>query len=204
MEAIYKGFSDRVRSHLIKVNFYNEKPAFKDAKRLRNVRFCEATKEAILHPVLLDKESIICPGALHAFGWASNSKVSDQLLACCYDKRNIQEDLLKSMLSDAPHFTKPFKYIGLNTDTQPDIIISYLMPEEVMSLIKIYHDNQGKSLEVSLCSTMSVCGGIAVRTYLDEKISFSFGCSDSRKYAEIGRDRLAVGIPKRLFSTFVT
>ena len=50
---------------------------------------------------------------------------------------------------------------------------------------------------------VSICGGIAVRTYLENEISFSFGCDDSRKYADIRRENLAVGIPNRLFKIFV-
>ena len=40
-----------------------------------------------------------------------------------------------------------------------------------------------------------------LKTFLEEKINISFGCLDSRKFAEIGRDRLAVGIPRKLFKT---
>jgi len=73
MENINWRFSDRVRSHLVKVKFYNKKPGLTNAKRLTNVRFCEATKEAVLHPVILDRDSISCPGAQYAFGWSFGS-----------------------------------------------------------------------------------------------------------------------------------
>ena len=184
----------------VKVKFYKEKPDLKDVKKLEGIRFCEATKEAILHPILLDKESIACPGAQHAFGW--NSLYKNKLLQGCYDKRNVRRDTLKSMLSRIPYFKKPFKYIGLNTEGAPDIVMSYITPQEVMSLIKIYHNKEGGNLDVSLCTMMAVCGGVAVRTYLENKISLSFGCDDSRKYADMRRESLAVGIPNRLFKIF--
>jgi len=76
-------------------------------------------------------------------------------------------------------------------------------PRKVMDLIKIYHRRQGGNLDISLCTMMSICAGVAVRTYLDEKISISFGCDDSRKYAKIGRENLAVGVPRKLFNIFV-
>lgn len=50
---------------------------------------------------------------------------------------------------------------------------------------------------------MAVCGGVAVRTYLEEKISLSFGCDDSRRFADMKRENLAVKIPKRLFNIFI-
>ena len=80
--------------------------------------------------------------------------------------------------------------------------MSYVPPQEVMSLIKIYHNKVGDNLDVSLCTMMAVCGGVAVRSYLDEKISLSFGCDDSRKFADMRRENLAVGIPKKLFQIF--
>jgi len=107
------------------------------------------------------------------------------------------------MLSKIPKFKESFNYIGLNTDDEPDLVMSYMPPEEVMRLIKIYHNHKGENLKIGLYSMMSVCGGIAVRTYLEGKISFSFGCDDSRKYADIRRENLAVGIPNRLFKLFV-
>jgi len=50
---------------------------------------------------------------------------------------------------------------------------------------------------------MSICSGVAVRTFLDNKISLSFGCDDSRKYADLRRENMAVGIPKALFDVFI-
>ena len=194
-------FSEKFRSQWIKVKFYKEKPDLKEGKRLKGIRFCEATKEAIVHPILLDKESISCPGAQSAFGW--RPKYKNGLLDSCYDKRKTQKNILKSMFSQIPHFKKPFRYIGLNTEGTPDIVMSYMPPGEVMNLIKMYHNRQGGNLDVSLCTMMSICGGIAVRTYLEERISLSFGCDDSRKYADMRRENLAIGVPRRLFNIFV-
>lgn len=201
MDKVNWRFSDKFRSHWIKVKFYKEKPKDSNAKRLKNVRFCEATREAILDPIILDKESIACPGAQHAFGWKSLYK--NGLLEGCCDKRDVQKNTLKSMLSHIPYFKKPFKYIGLNTKGIPDLVMAYIPPQEVMSLIKMYHNKEGSNLDVSLCAMMAVCGGVAVRTYLEEKISLSFGCDDSRKLADMRRENLAVGIPKKLFNVFV-
>jgi len=47
----------------------------------------------------------------------------------------------------------------------------------------------------------NLIGGEA--TYLDEKISLSFGCDDSRKFAKMKRENLAVGVPKKLFNIFI-
>ncbi|MFA5069184.1 MAG: DUF169 domain-containing protein [Candidatus Omnitrophota bacterium] len=200
MNKVHQRFSDKFSSHWVKVKFYQEKPK-DDAKRLRDVRFCEATRKAVLGPILLDKEGIICPGAQHVFGWRSLLK-NKSLQDCC-DKRDIQENTLKSMISRVPFFKKPFKYIGLNTDGVPDLVISYIPPREVMSLTKIYNNKVNKNLDVSLRTIMAVCGGVAVKAYLEEKMCLSFGCDDSRKFADMRMENLAVGIPKKLFKIFL-
>ena len=201
MTNINRKLSERFRSQWIKVKFYRDKPDLNGAKRLKNVRFCEATKEAITHPIILDRNSISCPGAQRAFGWKSEHE--NGLLENCSDKQQIKKRALKSMLSEVPHFDKPFKYIGLNTDGEPDLVMSYLAPSDVMDLVKAFNNKCGKNLECSLCSMMSICGGIAAATYLNKNINISFGCNDSRRLADMKRDNLAVGIPNRLFKVFV-
>ena len=71
-----------------------------------------------------------------------------------------------------------------------------------MKIIKIFSIEYEKCLDVSLCSMISICSGVAVNAYLGGGITFSFGCEDSRKHAQISRDRLAVGIPVGLYNVF--
>lgn len=201
MTNIHHKLSERFRSQWIKVKFYKEEPDLNGAKRLRNVRFCEATKEAITHPVILDRDSISCIGAQHAFGWNDNYK--NDVLDNCTDKRQIKKGILRSMLSEAPRFKNPFKYIGLNTDGEPDLVMSYMAPSNVMDFIKLFNNRYGRSVNCSLSSMMAICGGIAAATYLNKNINISFGCSDSRRFADMKRDNLAIGIPKELFKDFL-
>ena len=178
-----------------------DKPDLNGVKRLKNVKFCEATNEAITQPIILDRGSISCPGAQHAFGWKSEYK--NGLLDSCTDKRQIKKSVLKSMSFEVPHFKKPFKYIGLNTDGEPDLVMSYIAPSNVMNFIRVFNNKYGKSVNCSLCSMMSICGGIAAATYLNKNINISFGCNDSRRFADIKRDNLAIGIPRELFEDFL-
>ena len=202
MTNIHHRLSERFRSQWIKVKFYKDKPDSNGAKRLKNVRFCEATREAITHPIILDRDSISCIGAQHAFGWMSDNK--NGLLDSCGDKQETKKSVLKSMFSEAPHFKRPFfKYIGLNTDAEPDLVMSYTAPSNAMNFIKVFNDKYGKSVKCSLCSMMSICGGIAAATYLNKNINISFGCNDSRKFADMKRDNLAIGIPRELFKDFL-
>ena len=101
---IRRRFSNRFRTQWIKIKFYTENPDLKDAKRIENVRFCVAIKQAILNPMILDRESINCPGALYAFGWQDKS----QLLEHCREKTKLSEGIPQSMLHLVPRFENPF------------------------------------------------------------------------------------------------
>ncbi|MDP8260289.1 MAG: DUF169 domain-containing protein [Candidatus Gygaella obscura] len=199
MNNINWKFADKFRSHWVKVKFYQEKPQ-EEAKKIKDVRFCEAVKEAITHPIILDKDSISCLGAQYAFGWNSNRK---ELLEECQGKTQASMANLKSTLLQSPRFKKPFKYIGLNTEGIPDILISYASPQEIMNITGLYQKYTGKNLDISLSNMMSICGGIAVKSYLEQKITISFGCIDSRNFAGLERHTVAVGIPRNLCNIFV-
>ena len=201
MTNIHRKLSERFRSQWIKIKFYKDKPDLNGAKKLKNVRFCEATKEAITHPVILDKDSISCIGAQYAFGWKNGHQ--KELLDRCSGKQQIGKANLKSTLSQAPYFKKPFKYIGLNIDGEPDLVMSYTAPADIMNFIKIFNERYGSNVELSLSNMMSICGGIAVATYLNKNINISFGCNDSRRFADMKRDNLAIGIPRELFDAFL-
>lgn len=194
-------FSEKFSSQWIKVKFYEKKPRLDGATQPKNIRFCEAVKLAVTQPVILSKESLSCESAKYVFGW--REKFDNQLLDSCQDKCKVSDKVLQSLLSGIPRFKRPFSHIGLNTDDEPDLVISCVAPQEMMKIIKVYNNHNGKNVEVSLNSMMGLCGNIAVKSFLEEKISISFGCLDSRKFAEIGRDRLAVGIPRKLFKVFV-
>jgi len=202
VNTINRKFSHIFGGHWINVKFYDRKPNIKDGERLEGVRFCEATKKAIIRPVILDNKSISCDGAHYAFGWSSDYK--NLLSQNCLDKNHAQIEVLESMLSKIQHFKKPFQYIGLNTEDDPDLIMSYMQPEGFMKIINAYNYYSGANLDMSVCSMMSICSGIAVKTYLEDKISLSFGCDDSRKFADIGRNNLAVGVPNILLKQFIS
>ena len=198
MDRINWKFSDKFRSHWIKVKFYEDDPKLKDVEKPRKIRFCEATNKAITRPVLVSKSAISCPGAKYALGFENNGSIK-----FCDDKRNVSGSILETMIEKSSILKTSYEYIGFNTDGDPDLLISYLPPEEVMNIVKIYNDKEGKNLDISLSTMMSVCGGVAVKALNEKQVSFSFGCDDSRKFADMRRENLAVGIPKNLFNVFV-
>lgn len=198
---IVREFEGKYGGVWTKVRFYKEEPEIKRLKRGKGIRFCEAVGRARLSPLILDKESISCPGARYVFGWDNNLK--EKMIKACGERRSISKEKAESILDKIPLLPQGFKYIGLNLGGEPDLVISYPQPEQFMNLLKAYQNHQGENLDISLSSVVSVCGNIAVRTFLGQEINISFGCDDSREYGNIGRDRLVVGIPKRLFDIFI-
>jgi len=200
MDRINWKFSKKFGRHWVKVKFYKEKPDLKEGKRVEGVRFCEAIKKAITYPILLDKDSIVCEGAQYALGWKPGEK--NEILKSCKEKNLFSIKALRSMFSKSSHLEAPFEFIGLNTEGDPDLVVSFMAPQEVHEMVKLYNYHHGGNLDVSLTSMMSVCGGIVAKTYREEQFSLSFGCDDSRKFAKMGRDTLAVGVPKKMFNMF--
>ena len=198
---MHRKIAEKFSSQWIKVKFYEKEPHLDGVTRPKNIRFCEAVNLAITQPVILNKDSLSCESAKYVFGW--REKFDTRLLDDCRGKSKINDKNLKSLLSSIPRFKKPFSHIGLKIDGEPDLLMSFVAPEEMMLIIKVYNNRTGKNIEVFLNSMMGLCGNIAVKTFLQEKINISFGCLDSRKFAEIGRHRLAVGIPRKLFKVFV-
>jgi len=194
-------FSEKFGSQWVKIKFYEKEPHLNGVTKPKSVKFCEAVKLAIIQPVVLSRENLSCASAQYVFGW--REKFDKQLLGDCQDKSKVSGNVLQSLLSGVTRFKRPFSHIGLNTDEKPDLVMSCIAPEEMMKIIKVYNNHNGKNVEVSLSSMMGLCGNIASKSFLEEKISISFGCLDSRKFAEIGRDRLAVGIPRKLFKVFI-
>jgi len=201
MNKTIRQFEDKFGGVWTTVKFYKEMPDSFDYRIMEGVRFCEAIVKARLLPVILKGSGISCMGAKYTFGW--NHRVGKEIIKACCKKRDISFDTAKSILLATPQLKIPPVAIGLNTDDKPDLLISYPQPEQLMNLLKVFQQCKGENLTVSLSSIMGVCGNVAVKTYLEGRISISFGCDDSREYGHISRDRLAVGIPYSELSIFV-
>lgn len=195
-------FSEKFSSQWVKVKFYEKDPQLDSARQPKNIRFCEAVRLAITQPVILSKENISCESARYVFGWKDT--FDNRLLDNCQDKCRTSDRKLRSLLAGIPRLNKFFSHIGLNTDDDPDLVMSCVTPHEMMKLIKVFTSHSGKNVEVSLNSMMALCGNVAAKTFLEDAITISFGCSDSRNFADMRRDSLAVGIPRKLFQVFVS
>ena len=191
---------DRYSSPWTKVKFYREKPNIETTRKLSSLRFCKVIKESQrTRSIILDKSCINCLGARYVFGWEDKK---DEIIENCEKRWNIPIATIKTILNGVQILPAGINYIGLNVDGALDVVVSYIQPRQFMDMLRTYQNKTGKQLKTSVSSVMSICGSV-VKAYLNNEICISFGCEDSRRYSDIGRDRFAVAIPNNLIESFV-
>lgn len=195
MDQIHLKFADQYRSHWVKVKFYKEKPELMGIKKVKGLRFCEAMRQAIVSPILLERSNVSCPGGRHAFGWGSESSQSSKDEVRMFNKRTLTPPL--------PQLSNGYNFIGLNTEGIPDLLLSYVLPQTAMDLIRKSCERNGNVFNTMLCTKMPICAGVAVRSYTEQKLALSFGSPESRQYADMGPNYVAVGIPRKLFQFYL-
>ena len=176
--------------------YFDELPAVTEHSVI-DIRFCEAIKKSLVHPMLLRSEDLNCHGARYVFGWDETAKA--EMAKKFHDQEGFNESKAKELVRNLPKLNGPLKGIGLNLkNSPPDLLLSYLQPGQVMKLLRSYQIHFGKDLNIDLSSIVSVCGHVAVEAFIKQQIALSFGCRDSREYGGITRDRVAIGVPVEL------
>jgi uncharacterized protein (DUF169 family) len=159
------------------------------------MRLCEAIKESYRRPVVLTKELISCPGALRSLGWSTNE--DDMLVEKIAETTGAKIQFIRKLVADTPHI-KAKDSITIGSVETPDIAVTYAQPVAAMKLVHQWQLIHGNGLNITASTLMSVCGSVVARTHLTGQICMSFGCLDSRKHGDIGRDRLVMGVPAHL------
>jgi len=190
-----KDFTNRIGGWWTGVRFhYDEAPEID--KRAEPMRFCEAVAGARRKTVTLVPELVNCPGARRSLGWADGG--DDELVRAMAEKAGRPAGLIRDLVFDTPRLRSRPRAVTLGDVEQPDVIVSFMQAEAAMRLALLWEDHTGGSLSVNLPSSMAVCGNVAVRAYLTERLCLSVGCPDSRAHGGIGRDQLVVGLPVEL------
>ena len=162
----------------------------------QETRFCEAVSRATEGEWILTPDSVCCQGAQRCLGWV---KGADQDLA-----RRLAERMPASLaiarkaIADVPVLPEEFEAVWVGTDTEPDVYVSYMLPEKAMQIVRSWQRVFGKSLSIKVSGIMAVCGSAVVNSYVNHTISLSFGCPDSRQYGGIQPEQLVVAVPADL------
>jgi uncharacterized protein (DUF169 family) len=160
------------------------------------VRFCEAAYKAQSRNVSLSLDNVCCDGARRCFGWlkSSDMKLAERLS----QKTGMDQDLAYQLIRSVPVLNEKIIGISLGKNIQGDVYISYASPESAMRLVRYWQKMTGQNLGTEISCIMSVCGNVAVKSYVDQKISISFGCPDSRENGGIEKSQLVIGLPHNI------
>jgi len=196
---IIKHLETFVGGRWVGVAFHDHGPAEAGASE-KPIRFCEAVAKSIAHPLTLWPTTLCCAGGLRSFGWSDRHQ--EDLAKAISEKSGMPADAAFQLVATTPVLRDAPKAITVGISTEPDVAISYGLPEAAMMLVRIVQEQTGANLSVEVSSVMSVCGNVAVRAHLTGRICISFGCMDSREATGMGRERLIVGVPKSAFGYF--
>ncbi len=165
----------------------------------KGMKFCEAVNYSFDIPLRLNNDNLVCPGARRSTGFDRDDR---QLGKTISENNNIPLKFVNSALTRIPKL-HDIRHINLGmteyleNGVVPDLFIIYVQPYILNSLI---HKLAGKSLHPSIppYSLLSVCGNVFANSYINQTISISFGCPESRKHGGIEKNELVVGIPYKI------
>lgn len=106
--------------------------------------------------------------------------------------------IARKAIANVPVLREEYEAVWVGSDTEPDVYVSYVLPETAMHLVRFWQRAYGENLPVGVSGIMAVCGSAVVNSYVHHTISLSFGCPDSRQYGRIRPEQLVVAIPPDL------
>jgi len=136
MDKITNLLRDKFGAVWTKIKFYKEIPSSSNYQTVEGIRFCEAISRARLSLVILRASDVSCMGARYVFG--QDSKASQKIIRVYCEKRKIPFKVALAILLAIPQLNDPPAAIGLNTDDETDLVISYPQPEQFMCLLKVF------------------------------------------------------------------
>ena len=197
--SITKDLEDLVGGRWVGIAFHDQQHATTMVSA-KPMRFCEAIAKSVAHPIVLSPTTLCCAGGRRSFGWSDRSQ--DELVKAISEKSGMLGDAAFRLVAATPLLRDVPKAVTVGIADAPDVVISYGLPESIMTLVRRVQEQTGENLSMEVSSVMSVCGNVAVRAHLTGRACISFGCMDSREVTGMGRERLIVGIPKALYACF--
>lgn len=184
-----------IRSTSVWVNDESAKELF---PHRHGVRFCEAVHLSFNHPIKLIRENVTCTGARRSLGFYRDDKALAQFIS---GNNGIPVEFIEGALEEIPKLSQIDSVIlgmdRMNEQSRnPDLMIAYVKPAVIT---KIMHQLTRERRKVCIppFSLLSVCGNVFANCYLNNQISVSFGCPESRKHGGVADDEVIIGIPYR-------
>ncbi|MBN2275883.1 MAG: DUF169 domain-containing protein [Bacteroidales bacterium] len=162
----------------------------------KQMKFCEAVNHSFNIPVRLVIGNLGCPGARRCIGFDNNER---QLARTISEKNKIPVAYVINVLKTIP-ILKNIRHINLGMtkymekETRPDLYIIYVKPDRITSIIHTLAEHK-ITPSIPPFSLLSVCGNVFANCYINQTVSLSFGCPDSRKYGGIEENEVVLGLP---------
>lgn len=169
------------------------------------MKFCEAVNYSFNVPIRLNAENLGCLGARRSVGFDKNEKQLAKIIA---GNNSIPLSFIVNAFKTIPAL-RAVRHINLGIqeymekDTQPDLYILYILPNRITDILHIL---ARKSIQPSIppYSLLSVCGNVFSNCYINQSVSISFGCPESRKYGGIEENEIVLGLPYAIAKFIVT
>ena len=159
------------------------------------LKFCEAVKYSFNIPLRLINNNLSCPGARPGDGFNKNDKYLVRILS---RNDNIPVSFittalnLKPTLHDGHHINMGLTEY-MEKEIKTDLYILYIKRRLVTAVMQ---DLEKYKITPSIppYSLLSVCGNVFSNCYVNQLLSISFGCPDSRKHGDIEKDEVVLGL----------
>lgn len=174
------------------VRFLKSVPTQPEPSCSQPMRFCEAVCRARDGAIDLSAETICCEGARRAFGWVKNN---DEVFSRRLSERiAVSPERAGELVRQVPSLGYSYAGIRVGDGANADVLVAYVQPETAMRLIRWWEMVRGRSLHTDISSIMAVCGSAVVKAYMNQAVSISFGCPDSRRYGGIRPEQMVVAV----------
>lgn len=189
---VVEAFERTIGGRWTGIVFYKDMPRSEgNGSGKKHIRFCEAVKNSYTRPIVLTQDLLNCPGGRWSLGWENHPEL---LIHRLTNDNGLSAEMVSKLMANAPHLDRELAAVTIGGEQTPDVIVSFAQAGDAMKLVRRWQQKTGSDLDVPISSLMSVCGSV-VRAYLTQRIGISFGCPESRKYGNISRDRLVIGVP---------
>lgn len=166
----------------------------------KKMKFCEAVHYSFDVPLQITGQNINCQGALRSLGFRNNdSELSETISA----KNHVPLPYVQHALRKIPVLTKKIEHVNLGITIEmesvitPDMYILFVNPVHVTRIMQSLAKHEITPFSADY-AFLSICGNVFAYTYMNQQVSISFGCPESRLYGGVENNEVVVGIPHHL------
>jgi uncharacterized protein (DUF169 family) len=178
------------------ININGYIPKINEAKK--KLKLCQAINYSFKLPININKENLECRGAKRSLGFEKNEEMLASFIS---GNTKIPISFINEAFANIPVMTG-INHVNLGIsevmekNIETDLYIVYIKPVKVTEIMLSLAKHKLKPV-IPGYSLLSVCGNVLANSYVNDIISLSFGCPDSRKHGGIEEQEVVIGIPAK-------